>query len=51
MDHDAGSLMNDYSFTVDWFSQHVPVWTALVDDLGPVTKVLEIGSYEGRSTV
>ena len=51
MDHDAGNLTKDYAFTVDWFSHHAPVWIALIDDLGPVSKILEIGAYEGRSTV
>lgn len=51
MDHVEDTPTNDYAFTVDWFSQHVPVWTALIDDLGLVSKILEIGTYEGRSTV
>jgi predicted O-methyltransferase YrrM len=43
--------MNDYSFTADWFSANVPVWSALMDEIPAIGKVLEIGSYEGRSTV
>lgn len=43
--------MNDYSFTADWFSANVPVWSALLDEIPAIGKVLEIGSYEGRSTV
>jgi predicted O-methyltransferase YrrM len=41
---------DEYSFTSDWFSGHVPVWSAFIDELAPVGKILEIGSYEGRST-
>lgn len=44
-------LVQDYAFTVDWFSAHIPVWTSLVEEQQPIGKVLEIGSYEGRSTV
>ena len=51
LDHDAGTLTNDYSFTADWFSHNIPVWTALIDEIPTVSKILEIGSYEGRSTV
>jgi len=43
--------MNDYSFTADWFSANVPVWSALLDEIPAIGRVLEIGSYEGRSTV
>ncbi len=43
--------MNDYSFTSDWVSAHIPVWTALINDIPAIGKILEIGSYEGRSTV
>jgi predicted O-methyltransferase YrrM len=37
-----------YTFTDDWLSQHVPVWDKLLDELKP-SRLLEIGSYEGRS--
>lgn len=41
----------DYEFTVDWFSQFAGVWRALFQQFLPgAKKVLEIGSYEGRST-
>lgn len=51
MDHVEDTPTNDYVFTADWFSHNIPVWTALIEDLGPVSKILEIGAYEGRSTV
>jgi predicted O-methyltransferase YrrM len=39
-------------FTSDWFSRHIPVWQRLLSHLeGAPAQVLEIGSYEGRSTV
>ncbi len=43
--------MKRYSFTTDWVSAHVPVWKSLLKDIPAVSKVLEIGAYEGRSTV
>jgi predicted O-methyltransferase YrrM len=38
----------DYAFTQDWFAQNVPIWDELVPAHKP-RKILEIGSYEGRS--
>lgn len=38
-----------YEFTQDWFSEHVRVWEQLLAEWKP-SKILEIGSYEGRST-
>ena len=38
-----------YEFTADWFSHNASTWTQLLDTFAP-SKVLEIGSYEGRST-
>lgn len=32
----------------DWFSYHIPVWESL---LPPITNALELGSFEGRSSV
>ena len=37
-----------YEFTRDWFSQNVPVWRQIISKDKP-TKILEIGSFEGRS--
>jgi predicted O-methyltransferase YrrM len=37
-----------YEFSQDWFTNHIPVWDKLLAQLAP-EKVLEIGSYEGRS--
>lgn len=39
----------EYEFTRDWFSQNVPVWRQIISRDKP-TKILEIGSFEGRST-
>lgn len=38
-----------YEYSVDWFSNNIPTWSQLLDQTRP-TKVLEIGSFEGRST-
>jgi len=39
----------DYKFTVDWFSCNQEAWMDIIDRIKP-QKILEIGSYEGRST-
>lgn len=39
-----------YTFTSDWFSGNIPVWENFFKELRP-RRVLEIGSYEGRSTI
>jgi predicted O-methyltransferase YrrM len=38
----------DYDFTVDWFTPHWPNWLVVTANV-PVSKILEIGSFEGRS--
>lgn len=38
----------DYRFTQDWFAQNTVIWDKLVPRHTP-RKILEIGSYEGRS--
>ena len=40
-----------YDFTADWFSKHIPMWSALVPLLPGHRKFLEVGSFEGRSAV
>lgn len=40
----------NYNFSTDWFSRHIPIWENIFAELKP-SKILEIGSYEGRSTV
>lgn len=46
--------MTDYTFTQDWFSHNISLWTQLAKML-PGTpghrQLLEIGSFEGRSAV
>ena len=38
----------EYDFTVDWFSPRWPVWLAITAGAAP-RRILEVGSYEGRS--
>jgi predicted O-methyltransferase YrrM len=41
-------LVADYAYTEDWFSHVEPVWGEILYRFPP-TRLLEIGSYEGRS--
>lgn len=45
----------EYYFTVDWFTHNIPIWQRFFTDNNlynkPGLKCLEIGSFEGRSTV
>jgi predicted O-methyltransferase YrrM len=43
--------MNEYQFTKDWFHWAPEVWTQLIPMLPERKAFLEIGSFEGRSTV
>lgn len=43
--------MTEYKFTQDWFSWAPPVWEQLIPLLPERKRFLEIGSFEGRSTV
>lgn len=43
--------MSDYNFTHDWFSWAPPVWEQIFKQMDCKKDFLEIGSYEGRSTV
>jgi len=51
VNRDAGDSGERYSFTVDWFSPCIPAWSELLSQIPETGKVLEIGSYEGRSAV
>jgi len=44
---------NNYIFTVDWFSYNIPIWTHYLNSFKdrPNLRFLEIGSFQGRSTV
>jgi hypothetical protein len=42
------SMSEEYRFTTDWFTRHLPIWIALLERCKP-RKILEIGSFEGRS--
>jgi predicted O-methyltransferase YrrM len=39
-----------YVFSQDWFSHNMPTWTQMLAG-GAAQKILEIGSFEGRSAV
>jgi predicted O-methyltransferase YrrM len=39
----------EFKFAADWVSRHAPVWAQMIERLRP-TRILEIGSFEGRST-
>jgi predicted O-methyltransferase YrrM len=43
--------MSEYQFTKDWFQWSPPVWKQLIPHLPERKSFLEIGSFEGRSTV
>ena len=50
---DKDSLQDDYQFTVDWFSWNKDAWQHIFNNVFKQAfplRVLEIGSYEGRST-
>ncbi|MCA3363470.1 MAG: class I SAM-dependent methyltransferase [Roseomonas sp.] len=38
----------DFQFTQDWFSHVIPSWDFVIEHLKP-TRILEVGSFEGRS--
>jgi predicted O-methyltransferase YrrM len=40
-----------YQFSEDWFSGHIPRWTEMLATDAKARKILEVGSFEGRSTV
>lgn len=40
--------LDEYDFTVDWFTRFAGIWRQLIDRHQP-RRFLEIGSYEGRS--
>jgi hypothetical protein len=41
----------EYEFTFDWFSWSIEPWKQIFARLGAPSRILEIGSFEGRSTV
>jgi predicted O-methyltransferase YrrM len=49
MDSEMIDSLGDYDFTTDWFSRSAEVWKRLLAELKP-SRILEVGSYEGRST-
>ncbi|QLB14269.1 methyltransferase [Mannheimia granulomatis] len=42
--------LEEYQFSSDWFSHNIPSLNSIFDYLKP-QRILEIGSFEGRSTV
>ena len=49
-DTSAPPAIVPYEFSRDWFSGNVPTWRQIINNNKP-RKILEIGSFEGRSTV
>lgn len=47
----AAKPAEKYTFTSDWFSTNIPIWTKVLDEMKdkPNLSYLEIGVYEGRS--
>lgn len=43
-------MENQYEYTNDWFVGHQSTWDNLIPQLNKLTKILEVGCYEGRST-
>lgn len=41
--------LRSFSFTQDWFSNHIPSWERIVSRVRP-RRLIEIGCYEGRAT-
>lgn len=45
-------LREEYEFTSDWFSWNIDTWQRIFSNVGvSPCRVIEVGSYEGRSTV
>lgn len=41
--------MSEFEYSADWFSLHIPYWDQLMAMKQP-SRIVEVGSYEGRST-
>lgn len=41
----------EYIFGNDWVSSKVNIWNRVLKPLGSIKKILEVGSYEGRSAI
>lgn len=51
-DSEVSQQENSPNFSCDWFSQHIPNWTRHLEKfVGKDVSFLEIGSYEGRSSL
>ena len=48
-DASSSDSSGKYEFTQDWFSGYLPIWNELLAQAKP-SKILEVGSFEGRST-
>lgn len=48
---EAIKVEEEYEFTQDWFTWNIPVWQQMYKQLPEKARVLEIGSFEGRSTI
>lgn len=51
MSNETETASTDYKFTQDWFHWAPPVWTQFIPMLPERKRFLEVGAYEGRSTV
>lgn len=51
MSHKGLIRMSEYKFTTNWFQWSPDVWSGLVPLLPARKKFLEVGAFEGRSTV
>lgn len=45
------AIQKQYKFSQDWFSGHIPVFVQMLATDPKPKKILEIGSFEGRSAV
>jgi predicted O-methyltransferase YrrM len=43
-------MADEYEFSVDWVTETAPVWRSMIAVVSP-RRVLEIGSFEGRSAI
>ncbi|TFK56260.1 glycosyltransferase family 8 protein [Heliocybe sulcata] len=53
MENPTSSVQSDYTFTPsqDWFTFNIDTWRTLFNLVKPSPRILEIGSWEGRSAV
>jgi len=49
----SGEYKKEYSFTTDWFSEKIPLWTRILAEFKEKNNItyLQIGAFEGRSAL